>query len=667
MEYTGGFCMKNQTFISIRIKLLSLLFICILIPFLVYWFFSYQYIRTSLNEEFISQTTDTMHATANSISDYVRLVDYTARGLYFNSEVMDILKEKEKSLSNYHLLQTESRIFDFLQTLYSSIPEATQIHLSAFHLKKSLLLQSNMQRYEKDHIYLNTEQRFPSLPYHSYIMPTHMQSNYNFQELTNQKFSQVFSLHMPIFQIPSVTDSLGEITIDIPVSVLDSICRPLYKDQEYLCLVDGNGNLIYSSIPAEIGAKTTNLIIKNLLASPPDPNTPRVLDTNRRDIVICSRVTEDPIDWYLIKISPKSFVYEKAILFFNMMLYAFITVSVIEVFLIFLTAIKFTAPIQKLTSYAEAVTAGDLDANMSSYITYTKNDEIGSLLMAIRKMMHSIKHFTIHQYQLELATRTSDLKALQAQINPHFIYNTLQCLATNALEHGNLPLYQSITALGQMMHYSMDTNHSLASIRDVLNYIEIYLKLQRLRFPNTLVYTFDISAEAYDIIIPKMCIQPLVENSIRHGNLLKIENSRLTIRAYTEGRILHILVEDTGTGISFGRLSEINRSLAQVKASVSSNAQAFMDSLNLFSQDRPQSDMDESKAASKSEQQIKTDKEHHFVSNNIGIRNVYQRLLLNYKNQCTMEIQSNEACGTTVHIQADYQVLEAPSSEEEHQ
>ena len=113
----GEVSMNSQRFVSIRIKLLSLLFICILVPFLVYWFFSYEYIKTSLDEEFVSQTTDTMRATGNSISDYVKLVDYTARGLYFNSEVMDILSEKEQSVSSYRLLQTESRIFDFLQTL----------------------------------------------------------------------------------------------------------------------------------------------------------------------------------------------------------------------------------------------------------------------------------------------------------------------------------------------------------------------------------------------------------------------------------------------------------------------------------------------------------------------------------------------------------------------
>ena len=120
--------MSTKPFISIRVKVLIVLFFCILIPFLFYWFYSYHYIRTSLDEEFVSQTTNTMTAAGSSISDYIRLADYTARGLYFNSEVMDILSSEEPESSDYRILKTESRIFDFMQMLYSSVPEASQIH-----------------------------------------------------------------------------------------------------------------------------------------------------------------------------------------------------------------------------------------------------------------------------------------------------------------------------------------------------------------------------------------------------------------------------------------------------------------------------------------------------------------------------------------------------------
>ena len=646
--------MNTKPFISIRIKVLILLSVCIMIPFAFYWFFSYEYIRTSLDEEFVSQSTDVLTSSGNSISDYLRLADYTARGLYFNSEVMDILSGEEDSLSDYQLLQTESRIFDFMQMLFSSLPESSQIHLSAFHLKKSLLLQQDMQRYEKDHIYLNAERTFPCEPYHTYVSPTHMQSDYNFLNLANRKFNLVFTIHMPIYQIPSATDSLGELSIDIPISVLEEMCHSLLKKEESLCILDSDGNYIYSSNPSEIATKTKSPILLDILSSDLDYEKAHLIETQKDNLIICSRIPLEPFDWYLIKISPKDFVYAKANHFFNLMFYSFITVTAAELLLIFITAIRLTRPLKQATAYAEAVSQGNLNTKMSSFITYTQNDEIGRMLIAIRKMIHSIRHFTIHQYQLELANRTSELKALQAQINPHFIHNTLQCLATNALEGGNLPLYQSITFLGQMMHYSMDTRQSLVPIIDSLHYIDVYLQLQQMRFPSNMTSVFEIPDEVKSMLIPKMTLQPLVENSIRHGNLLKIENGRLVIRAYRQERYLHIFVEDNGIGMSFEKLSQINKSLEQVRSSMAnSDVKGFVSSLNLFSAD------------SEEYQPIEKAKEQRFVSNSIGIYNVYQRLLLYFKNQCTMYYESNDTCGTTVHIQIDYDMLEENTASKE--
>lgn len=642
--------MNTKPFISIRIKVLILLSFCIMIPFVFYWFFSYQYIRTSLDEEFVSQSTDYLTSSKNNISDYLQLADYTARGLYFNSEVIDILSSEEERLSDYRLLQTESKIFDFMQMLFSSIPDSSQIHLAAYNLKKSLLLQSDMQRYEKDHIYLKTERTFPCKPYHTYVTPTHMQSNYNFINLANRKFSLVFTVHMPIYQIPSSSKTLGEISIDIPVSVLEKMCRPLFKEEESLCIIDGKGNFVYSSNADEIATQNRSSIFEDILSSDLDYEGTHLIETHTNNLILCSRIPLEPHDWYLIKISPKDFVYAKADHFFNMMLYSFIAVTAAELILIFITAISLTQPLKQATAYAETVSDGNLDAKMSSFIVYTHNDEIGRLLIAIRKMMHSIRHFTIHQYQLELANRTNELKALQAQINPHFIHNTLQCLATNALESGNLPLYQSIISLGQMMHYSMDTRQSLVPITDALHYINLYLKLQKLRFPCNMTSEFILSEDVKSLLIPKMTLQPLVENSIRHGNLLKTENGHLTIRASRQERYLHIWVEDNGVGISFEMLSRINESLEQMRSRMtSSDLNEFISSLSSFSEETEE------------KQPIETAKKQRFVSNSIGIYNVYQRLLLYFKNQCTMKYESNESCGTTVHIQIDYEMLDQNS------
>lgn len=643
--------MNTRSFFSIRFKVLILLYFCILIPFLFYWFYSYHYIRTSLDEEFVSQTTSSMTSAGSSISDYIRIADAAARGLYFNSELMDILSEERSSdASDYDILYTESKIFDFLQTLYSSIPEASQIHLSAFNLKKSLLLQSDMKRYERDHIYLNQERMFPCTPYRSYVTAAHMQSDYHFLNLADQEFNPVFTVHMPIYKIPSASDVLGEISIDIPISALEEICQPVYQDQETLYIIDGMGNYVYSSRRNDVYSKTENPEFLHIL-SDSQSKTAQLAGSGSDNIIIYSRLPFEPHDWYLIKSSPKSFVYAKADHFFNQMLYTFIGVTAAEILFIFIAVLHFTSPLQKATSYAEAVTAGNLNARMSDYITYTHNDELGKLLIAIRKMILSIRNFTIRQYQLELANRTSELKALQAQINPHFIHNTLQCLATNALEGGNLPLYHSITDLGQMMHYSMNTRQNLVPLEDALHYISLYLQLQKMRFPSSIVSDFQIQPEARKLLIPKMSLQPLVENSIRHGNLLKQEDSRLTIKAYLENHFFHIWVEDTGTGITFEKMEEINEALREVRASMDSlDAASFMDPLDPFS---PAAE------SSPEEEKLRQAKDQRYVSASIGVRNVYQRLLLYFKNQCFMEFMSNDVCGTTVHIQLDYRMLES--------
>lgn len=629
--------MNTKRFISIRTQLLVMLSICLLIPFLFYWFYTYRYIKDSLGQKFITQTTDMMDASARNISDYVQLVNYTARGLYFNSEVMDILSDSAIDVRGYHALEVEAKIFNYMQMMFASVPDSTQIHLSAFHLKKSLLLRNDMQRYEKDHIYLNPERNFACEPYGSYILPTHMQSDYNFNTLPYTDFTLTFSLNMPIYEIPSVTNAVGEISIDIPVTVLAEICRPLFKEEEYLCIVDEFGNYIYSSDPVQTGTLTKDEQILSILGSSFADQESYLIEQDDDNIVICTRLAKSPLNWYLVKRSPAAFVYEDAIAFFRMMFLGFIAVLIIETLLIFLTIVRFTTPIKRLTEYAEAVNQGNLDEKMSKYITYTGNDEIGLLLITFRRMMHSINHFIIHQYRLELANRTSELKALQAQINPHFIYNTLQYLGSEALESDNLPLYNSITALGQMMQYSMDTGNSLVPLKDCLNYIEQYLNLQKMRFPSSMTCRYEIEDGLEEFIVPKMILQPLVENSIRHGKLLKLEQASLVIRAYRKENILHLLVEDSGSGMTFERMQEINKQLAQVKQEAAqSDTAVFLSSLG------------------QTPKEVTADREVYTAgSNNIGLANVYQRLLLYYQRQCRMEIISNESCGTTVHIQID--------------
>lgn len=650
--------MNIKPFISIRIKTLVLLLLSISFSFIIFIAFSYRYIRSTLNDVFVQQSINTMTLSGKSVSDYIKLIDSTARGLYFNSEILDILSDTSEEKSDTQTLVTESKIFDYMQMLYSSIPDASQIHFTAYQMKKSLIVESNMQRYEKDHIALSQEKKSPCAPYHSYVSSTHMQSDYNFTQLANRKFLLVFTLHMPIYKIPSTSTVLGEITIDIPISALEEKYLPSIDKKESLFIIDENGQYVYSSQMANITESARNPFLLKILSSNQSVGKTDVIHDDQDNIIIYNRIHMEPVDWYIIKISPSNLVYAKANHYFYMILFTFIAIAIIEIIVLYFVTFQFTTPLKKATAYAQSVANGNINAHMSDYIVYSHNDELGILLISINKMIQSIRTFTIRQYELELSNRTNELKALQAQINPHFIHNTLQCLATNALENGNLSLYDSICDLGTMMHYSMNTKESLVTISQVLQYIELYIKMQNMRFENSIEVLFYISPESQKMLIPKMSIQPLVENSIKHGNLRQQPNGKIIIKSWLNENILHICVIDTGTGMPQDKMDDLNKRLNQLNkldlySKIESSTSALRQAPKIME------NVVEKKFSKISiRDHLKKAQEERYVSNSIGIINVYQRLMLYYHGQCSIKYSARKDGGTIVHIEMDYNLLD---------
>lgn len=634
--------MKDKPFISIKTKVLSILLICLFIPFATNLIFAETILKPSMKEEFNRQTIESLSSAGNNISDYVQRIYSSSKGIYFNPNVVKYLAGYGQQTQS-QALRSEAEIFDFLQTVYAAVPEASQVHLSAFNLKKSLLLQSDMQRYEKIHIYLNNEISLPGLD--PYTVPAHMQSDYNFQELTEQPFDLVFSVCVPVANTPASDVPIGEITVDIPVSSLDRICKPLYDSSDYFCIIDDKMNFIYSSDVRDLSTPLRDRFLKSIDLNSVESYIKTYRDNNKN---VLSYVLIPSLNWYIIKVSPKSSVYRVADYFFNFSLASFIIVTSVEFAMLAFAMIRFTSPIRKLTEFADAVSSGSLDEDLSSYVIYTRNDEIRMLIVSFRKMLYSIREFTVRQYEMALANKTTELKALQAQINPHFLFNTLQSLATTALVDGDEALYQSITDLGAMMRYTMSTDVVLVPLKDALNYIRLYISLLKLRFPNESKVIFDIADGLSDFMVPKMILQPLVENSIRHGDVLKKTDGYIKIIAYKKKEYVHLYIKDNGKGMAKKQLEALNCSLKETENNFSRSVCGY--DISQYAECNNRSFASTLDANDNIEAKLKIQQEYRYVSNHIGIVNVYQRLLLLYQHQCNMQVLSTEE-GTSIHIQ----------------
>lgn len=153
----------------------------------------------------------------------------------------------------------------------------------------------------------------------------------------------------------------------------------------------------------------------------------------------------------------------------------------------------------------------------------------------------------------------AELVAMQAQLNPHFLYNTLETLNWNCYQLTGHPNQATdiIEKLSDILHYSLGKNGIFVSLKDEIEYIDSYLSLLKIRYKEKLQYRFEIDNDAYEYMLPRMILQPLVENAVQHGIKPKKGSGLVTISAEVEQGNLILKVEDNGVGIPDNNLKNI--------------------------------------------------------------------------------------------------------------
>ena len=185
------------------------------------------------------------------------------------------------------------------------------------------------------------------------------------------------------------------------------------------------------------------------------------------------------------------------------------------------------------------------------------HDEIATLYRSYNTMLTCIQTLTDQAVEEAKKLRNSELKAMQAQINPHFIYNTLDSVTCSALLEGNEDIVTMATSLVSILKYSVHFDRVIVPLREEIDYLRHYVRIQELRYKNGFHFICDVPEKYYDIRVSQIILQPLVENSLFHAHC---EEGSLEIRLYCEGirRTLLIHVADNGVG---GDAAALNRVL----------------------------------------------------------------------------------------------------------
>ncbi|MGG5333201.1 sensor histidine kinase [Enterococcus sp. AZ163] len=231
-------------------------------------------------------------------------------------------------------------------------------------------------------------------------------------------------------------------------------------------------------------------------------------------------------------------------------------------------------------------------------------DELFDLSQAINFMIGSLDQYIKENYELEIKQRDAHMRALQSQINPHFLYNTLEYIRMYALSKQQKELADVVYAFSALLRNNT-TQEKTTTLKKELSFCEKYVYLYQMRYPDRVAYRFTIEKELEQLVIPKFSLQPLIENYFVHGIDYTRNDNAISVKAFFEGQDIVIQVIDNGKGMEDGALKELRQKL-------------FL----------PENLQDSS----------------------IGMRNVYERLKNSFSLEFTMHIDAQLNQGTIVTI-----------------
>ncbi len=321
--------------------------------------------------------------------------------------------------------------------------------------------------------------------------------------------------------------------------MLDNI--PL-GDQGYLYLVGGEGELIYHPKMQLIDA---GLEEENVSAACTyrDGNYEETWKGKNRNIIV---KTVGYTGWKIIGVVPEqgftlNEVKTRLFMVFVVAFFLFL-LAVINAYI----SSKITAPIQELEKSVNALEAGELDAEVylgGSYEIQHLGRSIGVMAKRIQALMKDI----VSEHE---SKRKSEFDTLQSQINPHFLYNTLDIIVWMIENEQKQEAVKVVTALARFFRISLSKGRSIIPVRDELEHVRSYLTIQQKRFKNKFTYRIEAQDEVLSLACLKLTLQPLVENAIYHGMEFMDGDGEILVKAERDGERLCITIADNGLGMT---------------------------------------------------------------------------------------------------------------------
>lgn len=359
----------------------------------------------------------------------------------------------------------------------------------------------------------------------------------------------------------SVTDKQtgkcgGVVLVDMKLDMIRNLIEDVKPGKTgFVYILDSNGEIVYAPVN-----KVVYRIKNKWLLNP--GSKMMIKNINGTDYEIMYMVSSYT-GWKTVGVFPldESRKVATYIMYYSLLI-AIITI-IISCILSFIFTKSIVKPISKLRRLMKMTEAGNLNVHFNSKY----HDEIGQLGNSFNNMIKQIKNLINIVQTEEKNKRKAEINILQAQIKPHFLYNTLDTIQWMAQEHNADDIIEIVENLTNLLRTSLSNGAEIIKVSQEVDLVKSYLTIQKIRYGDKLNYSIKVDDDVMDYNIIKLILQPLVENAIYHGIKEKRGNGLITILGEKKDGKLHFVVTDDGVGMHESKLKEINNMLKSTNTS----------------------------------------------------------------------------------------------------
>ena len=345
--------------------------------------------------------------------------------------------------------------------------------------------------------------------------------------------------------------------------------------------------------------------------------------------ILQKKIGPDPYfdGWRITAIYEKRQIYKSLFVVLAYILLIMLSLATFSVFLIWSVLNSMSYRLSALSDHMKKVKKDHFEPLL---LENPGQDEVGWLITAFNGMIAEINDLINVVYKLEMQKKSievenlrAEYQYLQAQVDPHFLFNTLNAILVFCVKNGYTELSSIISSLSRLIKRLLNSGNDLITVSEEIDFIDKYLAIEKFRFGDKFEYEIQVAPDVVESkrLIPKMSIQPIVENACKHGLQCSANNKRrLVIKAEIEDKVLVISVKDNGTGMTKEQVETIWERIENPKAEMEGGSGTY----------------DEIRSGS-----------------GIGIQNVYRRMMMNYGERFRFAIHSAPECGTEVILRIE--------------